>query len=62
MALDQFAPTNAGSSPEATESVVDLPYFSASMNYLVPTVERAYTDLVDFAKTNTPTEEHAIRV
>jgi hypothetical protein len=39
-----------------------LPYFTAPMNYINPSLDRANTDLVDLAKTNTPTEQHDIRV
>lgn len=62
MAADAVASKNTGSSEYFSEILGDLPSFPAAMNYLVPSVERAYTDLVDFTKTVTPTEEHAIRV
>lgn len=62
MAADDVVSKSAGISTDFVDALGDLPSFPATMNYLVPSVERAYTDLVDFSKTITPTEEHAIRV
>lgn len=62
MDLDQAATSNTPRSAQGPADRHQLAFVTASMNYLAPSVERAYTDLVDLSRTNTPTEEHQIRV